>query len=128
MTPDELSWQYIAGLVDGEGCFGICQYINSKTNKGKRAVVRVSQAAKNSYVLNLISEKLNNENINHSFYIDSWKKEWEYNSSHMAILQLAAKESIKFFINKILPFLIVKRIDAIKVLDFCEGNYDTYQI
>ena len=118
----KMSWQYIAGFFDGEGYFGVRKYDNRKyggQSKGLRALISANQLTKNKKVLREISKFLLRYDIQHCLYDSKYVLK---SGNVSSTISMGHKTHLRKFLKKTLPFLIVKRKDAIKILTFCKGK------
>lgn len=93
-----MSWQYIAGFFDGEGSLG---------HNGKGYRITISQT--NFPVLKTIQDFAGFGNIFKNRKRKShWKESWVY--------YIARQEEVYIFIKNVLPFIIVKKDLAAKVM------------
>lgn len=102
------SWAYIAGLFDGEGCFSI--FLRNKTHKYPNIGVKASISGDDEH-LKIIGHFLYGEGI-----ISCISKKSKINSQAYD-LTLSSFDSVKVFINKITPFLILKKPQVELVLE-----------
>lgn len=112
---DPLKWAYIAGLMDTDGSFLINKRHGHNGMKSPSYMTRVSYGEKDvrtpsfiqkTFALGCINLKDNNKCVNGRFV-------WE----------LVVKEEIIDFINRVLPYLKVKKPNAEILLNFCK-NYN----
>lgn len=110
-----ITWEYIAGFFDGEGCIWINKKFNENKRKGRNMVVHVGQIEPNRRIIDLISQKLKEENIRHSIVTiaNNPKSKNKY-----VRIQIQSMGECKRFIEFILQYLIVKKEDAIEALDY----------
>jgi hypothetical protein len=101
-----MKWSYIAGFVDGEGCFSV-------GNHGKQISLAIAQRSDQALVLTLIGEKLkaNEINFTHSKGVNNTGCEFER-------IIVTKQDHLRKFILKLIPFLVVKRPDAEAALEF----------
>lgn len=124
-----LSWKYIAGLVDGEGCIDF-QCHTDKRNKVQRLYLvprlRVAMAENASFVLKLLEE-------NHGGKIwQDLRSRYNPNWSNAAYWQLQGKKMRPFLQNLIKHLLIKKEqaklamwwIDNVMGMQPPNGHYD----
>ncbi len=98
----ELTWQYVAGFFDGEGC------IMSNTKANGRIVKRVVISQKEDEVLYKIKDFLKNYGINGNLY--------KGKSSGATNLDIRKMESVKLFLENVVDYLIVKKDKAREAL------------
>ena len=118
-----MSWKYIAGFVDGEGCISVRKYDNRKyKSKGKhkshgfRGEIQFGQSQKQDKVMYVISEFLTEKEVQHTFYADNRKK------CPMTIIKMGNKKHLIKILKKIMPYIIVKHLQATKLMKFCKGD------
>jgi len=111
----ELSWEYIAGFFDGEGCCKIFKYQNPGCNAGQRPYIGVNQKTENDLVLQEIAETLDEYDITYCLYSHKYKEQCK-----MTVLKMQDRKECLKFISYILPYIIVKKRDVLKVKRFCE--------
>ena len=93
-----MSWQYLAGFLDGEGCF------KSYRNGGRIARPRITVGQKDREVLDRIQEFLGTSNA------VTLSRDCYY-------LQYNRLSVVLYILTGIFPYLIVKRRDAQAILD-----------
>jgi len=96
-----LTWAYIAGFFDGEGCAGIYQR-NPKHNSGR--VILCSIAQKAVPVLEAIRAFLSVQGISANLNPQRGR-----GPNPIGVLQISAKQAVKF-LNAVLPYLVVKKV------------------
>lgn len=104
-------WAYIAGIFDGEGSISM-----TRTHR-KYCVVQCSVRIVNTDK-RLI--KWLEENIPHSFITRKHHKNNVW--SNAEIISIRRQKAIKGFLNKILPYLIVKRRQARLAIEWCNKH------
>jgi len=127
-----MSWEYLAGFFDGEGCISVYDYEHKRTFRDrpsqnqpyvmKEKTVRISidqkirffvfLIQKENGVLQEISEFLNEEEIQHSLR--------NYGKG-MQNIAFSSRKAVKKFLSKISPYLRVKKEKANFTLDFLNG-------
>lgn len=114
-----LTWDYVAGFFDGEGCIRIFNYRDSKLKDTARFCLRasISQTKDRGYkLLSDIKDFLAKAGIESTIYSDNKKPKANWAESHA--LTIAKRESCDKFLIKILPYLHVKKTEAEDVLRF----------
>jgi len=114
-----LSWQYIAGFVDGEGCLGIYPFNNGNGYIGKRAIIHFGQKIQSRKVIDKISKFLNTKGINHCVTTSN-------TGCRMAYIRIQHRKMIKKFLRKTMKYLIVKQFNAQKINNYID-NYPYYK-
>jgi hypothetical protein len=107
-TGIQLSWKYIAGFVDGEGYIGYIPCTNHYKNKDCvviRNMINFGQKYENSYIIELISKKLTENNIRHCVTSDKYGKK----RTRMRYIRITHRKAILIFLNKIIRYMIVKQ-------------------
>lgn len=103
-----ITWEYLAGFFDGEGCIN---YANSGSVRTYRVRLTFSQSRPRGYellgrikhFLELNGCKLGK--IHTSGYIrDKEKQGWQ--------LQIVQKDSVKLILNALMPYLEIKKLEA----------------
>ena len=96
---------YLAGLLDGEGCFGISLY-----NRKYRP--RITMASTNREVLTWVTEHFFGGVHVHHIGSDKAEDAWE--------VTLGGNKNLIVLLSAIIPFLIIKRANAEVLLKFCK--------
>jgi len=104
-----MTWEYIAGFFDGEGCVNV--YPNGNT---QRVAVTLTQG--NPEVLEVIQEFLEDMGIPSAIYAKSSSR------SQWFVLSITAREQVKLVLENLTPYLIVKQPAAIKTLEWMKAN------
>ena len=108
-----MTWQYIAGFFDGEGCLTIRKRSNYK--KGFYSwELNICQSLKQSKVLDEIKIFLDREKIKSKIYSSQSRN---LGKCEMRRLIIGRIREIKNFIDKVLPYLIVKKEKCEKFLN-----------
>lgn len=109
-----LNWSYLAGLMDTDGSFMIHKRIGHNGMKSPNYIVKVSYGDADSRAINFILKTCPFGTVN--------KKEYSTIKGGRFVWELVVKDEIVSLIEKILPFLIVKKKNAQIVLDFCKNS------
>lgn len=114
-----ISLEYIAGIVDGEGSIYIAREKPDKTHRNFSFSPRF--VITNSYLplLELINKYYNLGKIR---FAKQGKNKVVYD------IRIASPIGIESFLTKILPFLIIKKPQAILMLDFIKNRKKTKNI
>lgn len=116
---DPLVLSYVAGLFDTDGCFYIKKQIsNSKDVKTVRFNQRIQLSMTSLDGINFILKnfKLGNFKIKkNKTNMDNFIFDFEINN----------REDCVEFLNKIIPYLMIKKYRAKKLLEFCNGYKKT---
>jgi len=113
-TP-EITWGYLAGFFDGEGCIHFL-----KRPYGKYCIVQITQGwqnEENSNIIHLIYEFLLKNDIRANL------RSYRYDSGWRVIV--SSTRGCRLYLEKMLPYLIVKRQKAINFLEFMNITRDT---
>ncbi len=103
----KMSWQYIAGFFDGEGC--ICHSISN--NGYKRYDISMSQ--KPIKVLKIIRIFLLRHDIESKIHKDK--------CTGVHVVTISGRINKAMFLNRILPYLIVKKDKAEECLEWIKN-------
>ena len=113
--------EYIAGFIDGEGYFGLVRKMDSPRikTKGKdnhygyyyTPVLKISQVAKHDFVLKEICNF-----IGYGIFWKSkknyWEKRGQFNANPVTSLEFRGMTRVIPIAKKLLPYLIVKKAQA----------------
>jgi len=108
-----ISKQYIAGFVDGEGYFGIIKKTSKVCTQGYyyTPVLKIAQVCKNDEVLKAIKEFIGYGNL-------EFRKSSKYNVADSSALEFRGMKRVIPIIDKLLPYLIVKKKQAELLKEF----------
>ncbi len=128
-----ITWQYIAGFFDGEGCISIYDYERKKTLKDKpnkptytyqeklvkisldqKIRFHVSMVQRETLVLEKIHQFLNKHKIKNSLYFSK--------KTDMGKVQFSSRKAVLSFLKQIHPYLYVKGEKAKFAIEFLEGK------
>jgi hypothetical protein len=107
-----LSQVYIAGFVDGEGCFSIYKHQDKRIGKGYTYFPKFSIRNTNKYILTLIKKELGGR-----VFVSSKGND---KSRVVYGLEIQDLETIECAINKIDAHLILKKKQAEILLKYCK--------
>ncbi|HDO20099.1 MAG TPA: hypothetical protein ENG81_01050 [Candidatus Bathyarchaeota archaeon] len=109
----KISKQYIAGFVDGEGYFGLIKKSSKVCTRGYyyTPVLKIAQACKNDGVLRAIKEFIGYGNL-------EFRKSLKPNISDSSSLEFRGMKRVVPIIDKLLPYLIVKKKQAELLKEF----------
>lgn len=105
-----MKWSYVAGFVDGEGCFSVGSH-------GKQMSLTMAQRSDRAAVLDLIAAKLDYYNISYSWYEGINNTGCKYTN-----LVISKQSSLKKIVLKLMPHLVVKRSDAEAALEWLKSK------
>jgi hypothetical protein len=109
-----ISWQYIAGFFDGEGCVNVYE-----TQGYLRPYCSMVQAEPRQEVILKISEFLDMEGIDHR--IDTAEQKG-YGWKPLHRLQITKRSETLKFLRAIQPYAIAKKADVDRVAEWIEKN------
>src|SRR5216684_6292512 len=102
---------YLAGILDGEGCFGIYRY-NRGPDQPYNYRPSVTVASTSPDLLRWLELRFRGEVCHHS--------EGDENREASAYWTMRSKTDIVKLVPHVIPFLIVKKLQAVITLEFCE--------
>lgn len=108
----KISWSYITGFFDGDGCIHFKNRENKDNYKHRTMMVYLDQAKFQGQVLYEISTFLKKENIEHRIVFNG-------KSGKYLRLVISSLTNCEYFLKKVLPYTIVKKekvINAIKYI------------
>ncbi len=116
ITP--LTWEYIAGFFDGEGCIF---YTTEKYRKGVShyVLLSVTQGIKNNqgcHIIERIHDFLSEHGIKNGITHFA-------NPTNTIRIQITSGASARDTLNGLLPYLTVKRAKAIEAIDFINNQF-----
>jgi hypothetical protein len=113
---EDVWWAYLAGLIDGEGSFGITKH-KANTTREFYFYPYISISNTNEVALRFVKEKLGDIGNLHCVttkkrkMINYWKPAFQF--------CIGKRKQILEIIPKILPYLIIKKEHALILLEFC---------
>ena len=117
----ETDWAWLAGFIDGEAYLGIRRGFSKNTNKNKKAT------SQKEWVWYASRISINNTHIKSmekaSAMIDGTlikRKPIKSNYCYIYGTEISSREKIIFVLNKIIPYLIIKKDIANLILEFCK--------
>lgn len=122
-SDDERFWIYLAGFIDGEGCFGIFKSKRKDAREALRPYIAISNTNKEiiDLFMNTIPQKV---------YKSVGKRRQKEHHKIQYNLRIENFESVLFVTNKVFKYLIIKREVAKLVRDFiifrklkCKNNH-----
>ena len=113
-----ISLEYIAGFIDGEGYLGIIKKTTNRCSRGYyyTPVLKIAQVTKNDLVLREIKELMGYGNLHFK------KERAKVNSSKATSLEFRGMDRVFQVIEKIFPYLIVKKKQAEVMFKFQKLN------
>ena len=115
----KISWQYIAGFVDGEGCIYFVRFVRDKNSPYRGGAFSIQQIITNRKVIDEIHEFLNQQRIFSHIYICKQSKN-AMGKIPIISLEIARQRDLLNFLKEIVPFLIVKKEKAQQVISLIE--------
>lgn len=97
-----MSWQYIAGFFDGEGCITLCRDSSFSPN------VQMTQTEYS--VLEIIKMFLEEHDIPSQIY--SWRSQGPNCKQRWDLRIRGGRQTVKKFLENVIPYLIVKKLKA----------------
>jgi hypothetical protein len=104
-------WAYLSGVVDGEGCIYIARHIN-KPNDALRYRIRLQITNTKKELLEWIQERCGGW-IYEKEQIGDWKTSYDW--------VIADGRAVKL-LQKLLPYLIIKKEQAINAISLRNGS------
>ena len=105
-----MTWSYIAGFFDGEGHVGT-------EGSNRNYLVSMSQATTRREVIDNISSFLGKDGIRHRFSVKAPCV--SHPRGHLTLI-IDGYEPVYKFLQRVIPSLIVKYIEALVMLDRCD--------
>lgn len=103
---------YVAGLMDGEGCF--CIYTRKSGNRGLSYRPEISVGMTDRQAVEMLYQEYGGTLVTHHPIQAGWKERHTW--------KIAAAEPIKVFIEDIRPYLLVKIDQADALYSFCSAR------
>lgn len=103
-----MSWQYLAGFVDGEGCIRVYR---SEQRRGIACVFRLGQCEANAWVLFEIQKFLSGHGV--EVAVKKYDKAGKSPEYRMTIQN---QKDFRFVLEKLQPYFIVKAQDCEEAL------------
>lgn len=125
-----MTWEYVAGFFDGEGNITIYDYERKRVLAPDRITtyqekqVKISMAQKTRIIVNMVQLKNGIIPKINEFLIAEGINSHIHKTDRFDIqrLQFSSRESCKIFLEKIIPYLFVKKEKAQLALDFILKN------
>lgn len=114
---EPLKWAYLAGLMDTDGCFMINKRNNHNKMKSPNHTARISFGEVDARPLSYIKNVFPFGTVN--------KKDYSNTKNGRFVWELVVIEEIKEFLNRILPYMLVKKPNAEILLNFCINRSPT---
>ena len=107
-----MNWAYIAGFFDGEGCLHMVSMSNRRLFQGFN--IHIVQAGKRGKrALQQMQEFLHDEGVTSGIYYHKpYKERKVYSKQEIWELAFGSRDSIVRFLERILPYLTVKKSEA----------------
>lgn len=117
----EHNWSYLAGLIDGEGCFAAWRYWNANRTNCKPYWQYSCRATITNTNLQLMKWLV--EHFGGSYYIKR-----EATDKHKCRMEWRpkGKANLKTLLLSTLPYLVIKREQAKLLLEWVDLGYDTH--
>lgn len=124
-SEDERFWIYLAAIIDGEGCIGIYPQKRYDSKNPRRPALKpyVSITNTDMRLLDAIKDTIPNQiyvHIRKPHRKESIKRQYHKDSFTVFIANYA---SVQFVINKVMPYLILKKERGQLVLDFIKLRF-----
>lgn len=103
---EAISLQYLAGLIDGEGCLDFMSGGLSLDSKYKYPQIRVALQESDNHVLHMVKDTFGGR-INHR----KRQKSWRPNCHEQDLWTISGKDCF-FLLKKLLPYLVIKQENA----------------
>lgn len=110
---NDKKWVYLAGFIDADGCICI-----SKDKRKNRKNIRYYCSVTVTNTNNKIMEWLKENITEIKYYIVNDKKSKYKNAKPVHIWKLTSHDNILFVLEKILPYLVIKKEQAINMIKF----------
>jgi len=119
VRPDEAAW--LAGILDGEGCFHMSLYKRNNYPSGKAFQVIIKVSNIDALIIHKISEIY--KKINVGFHYNLWKRK---NPKHHDALSITVggMKSCRRVVNEVLPYLSGKKKQAEIMLEYINWRLD----
>lgn len=111
---EPMSWEYVAGFFDGEGCISLQTNTSHKQRDYHRVRLIFSQSARQDKVLDEIAEFLEAEGFHPTMTSTL--------GGSMTQLILYRKSEIGGVLDGMLPYLRVKHQQAVEAFDFMQAH------
>lgn len=121
---EDVWWAYLAGLIDGEGTFGIVKH-KENTTRGFYFCPYISISNTNKNALLFIKEELGSIGNLHK---TSTRKQDRGNIKPSYKFDICKRQHIIEIIPKTLPYLIIKKDNALILLEFCRNREEKGRI
>lgn len=117
----EMSW--LAGILDGEGSIGISRLISHRKNA--TLTPRISIGNTNMEIINHVISIL--KKIPITMFIEKRQKVNNKNWKEAVVIQISHISGVKDLLNKVTPFLIGKKSQAVLLLSFVNSRMKLYE-
>lgn len=110
---------YLAGIIDGEGCFYIAHKIKNMKKETYSPQFKIVLTDRKTIIW--IADKLQRE---YTHIIGNFEK----NHKDTYIVRISDREGLLSFIEQIIPYMILKQEVARNMLDFCKSRVKNWNI
>lgn len=115
MNKEVIDWRYLAGFFDGEGNV---RYVENLKTRSRGVSITIAQAERNAIVIPLIKTFLEKNGLERvHLYITNYKDNRGYKRQPVYVLKIQNKWDVQKFLEAIKNDLIVKKQDAIEILN-----------
>jgi len=131
----KLTWEYIAGFFDGEGCICFYDFKKKKTykdKKGNEKIYIINEHRVRTYLVQntrIFVQMVQKENkvlkIIGDFLVENGIKSYTYRVNKKGgcdSLQLSHHKMVQMFLENIYPYLIVKKDKAELALEYIKSR------
>jgi len=117
-TPIIISWQYIAGFFDGEGC--ISTHDKASPNRNNIQAITIVQKVDSNFVLEEIQKFLAKRNIPSHLYNSRSAGNINWKPTHA--LTISGKKEQLAFLRWIKKYLVVKKDKATQTVNYLQST------
>lgn len=112
-----MTWQYLAGFFDGEGCISI-EKVGDGRNTYRRVRITIGQSEPQHLVIYAIADFLDDHGLHPRTYVQSYEHMSAAKPQHS--LRLMRASEVRWFLEKMLPHLLVKEGQAREAIAFIQ--------
>lgn len=114
--PPQINWAYIAGIVDGEGCIRLHKRTKRKyVSYVPELTISNTSKALIEYLAETMGGCYHPRKRNNPKHSPTW--DWQAPTNFVAIADI---------LSNILPYLIVKHTQCLKLLEYCNSRISNY--